>query len=316
MLGLFKKEENLADDFKYEELVQATANRKNNDTIEFLKKINTQIGSIINQHNKVNSEHDILAELAGEIEKQMEKVSSYTNMTKESANKLYNQGEDVLEITKNTIKESVESKKSVEEIITSIEKLDGETKGTYENITALGEQLNQIEDIAKLINGIASQTNLLALNAAIEAARAGEHGKGFSVVAEEVRKLSEMTGESSSNITKLIKSISEETKNVLTNVEKSTLSVSEGVKTSKAALEKLEDVFNSFHSVGEETGKLMDIISTQKNYVTDTINTITEVGKIIDTTNDQIKSHITEAGKVDRELESSVSKISQYVKNN
>ena len=317
MLGILKKETKINVENDNKEVIRAEVNNKeSNDTIDFLKKINAHIEEIINQHNIVNSEHDILAELAGEIEKQMDKVLDLTNQTKESSNKLYSQGEDVLAITQNTIKESVASKKSVEEIISSIERLDGETKGTYENITALGEQLKQIEDIAKLINGIASQTNLLALNAAIEAARAGEHGKGFSVVAEEVRKLSEMTGESSSNITKLIKNISSETANVLNNVEKSTVSVSEGVKTSKAALEKIEGVFNSFHSVGQETEKLMDIINTQKDYVMQTIDTIAEVGSAIDTTNNQITNHIAEAGKVDKQLDDGIAQISEYLKNN
>jgi methyl-accepting chemotaxis protein len=287
---------------------------KNNDTIEFLKRISVHIEDIIKQHNKVNSEHDILSELAEQIDKQMHKVLNFTEQTSESTDRLSNQGGNLLTITKSTLEKSIEGKESVEGMIKVIENLDLETKDTYKSITTLGEKLKEIGEIAQLISGIASQTNLLALNAAIEAARAGEQGRGFSVVADEVRKLAEMTGESSSNISKLISSIDSQTRNVLSNVEKSTFVVSEGVKSSKGALEKIEEALNSFNIVEEEAGKLISTIDSQKDYVAKTISTIKEVDSTIITTNNQIMGHIEEAGKVDKKLEESVSKISDYVR--
>lgn len=301
------------------DLIQKVVDKRNSDavndeTIAFLKEINAQIEEIIDQHHVVNGGHEVLAELTRKMESQMNKALELTKETNESTSKLYSQGESVLDITNNTIKESIKGKESIEDVIKIIEKLNVETKDIQDSINSLGSKLIEIEEIAKLINGIASQTDMLALNAAIEAARAGEHGKGFSIVATEVKKLAEMTGESSSNISKLIANINVETKNVLNCVEKNTLAVSEGVNTSKDALIKIENLFNSFNTVGGETGKLISIISAQKEKVEDTIKTINEVSNIISTNNTAILGHIEEANKVDRDLESSVNQIAAYVK--
>ncbi len=76
--------------------------------------------------------------------------------------------------------------------------------GYSRSIEAILENTATINKITEDIQYISDQTNLLALNAAIEAARAGEHGRGFSVVAEEVRKLSDRTNQASNDITQIV----------------------------------------------------------------------------------------------------------------
>jgi DNA repair exonuclease SbcCD ATPase subunit len=89
----------------------------------------------------------------------------------------------------------------------------------FESIKSLYEKSGEIEQIVNLITRIASQTNLLAMNASIEAARAGEHGRTFTVVADEVKKLSQQTSSSASNIKTLVDNIQSEINIAKNNID-------------------------------------------------------------------------------------------------
>ena len=125
-------------------------------------------------------------------------------------------------------------------------------------IARLGERSKEIGDIVETISGIAGQTNLLALNAAIEAARAGEHGKGFSVVAEEVRKLAEQSEEATQHISTLIRSIQDET-------EKAVVTMDQGTK-------EVERGRESVGSAGKAFGEIRLVVAD----VEESSNTVTE----------------------------------------
>ncbi|PLY10962.1 MAG: methyl-accepting chemotaxis protein [Desulfuromonas sp.] len=111
-------------------------------------------------------------------------------------------------------------------------------------IMDFGDNVQKIGQIVDVISGISQKTNLLALNATIEAARAGEYGRGFSVVAEEVRKLAESTAESASEITGLVETIREESQKVQ-------LSMRDSVQMMHSGHEALDTTGGAFNEITE-----------------------------------------------------------------
>ncbi|WP_050184075.1 methyl-accepting chemotaxis protein [Domibacillus robiginosus] len=139
------------------------------------------------------------------------------------------------------IKETIEQMDVVQENITK----------TAIIIHALKERSKEIGRVVDLISNVSDQTNLLALNAAIEAARAGEQGKGFSVVANEVRKLAEESGKETKNIRTLIEEIQKQ----ITQVS---FSMEEGSTSLKAGVNKVNKTEKSFNEIAKMVAGITD----------------------------------------------------------
>lgn len=176
-------------------------------------------------------------------------------------------------------------------------------------INELSVVTGDIVSIIDVIEAISSQTNLLALNASIEAARAGEAGRGFSVVAEEIRKLAEQTMNSTSQINRIIQQVKD---SVGFAVEQMDLSKSTVIAQEEALLESVA----SF----EDISKAVDIINENVNttaYKAYNVNKdannasrqMNEVAKIAADTSDSM----TKVSRISVDQAKEVSNIDVYI---
>ncbi|MBU3161327.1 chemotaxis protein [Clostridium frigoris] len=285
-----------------------------NETTSFIKDMSTLLSETVEQHHIVDSDHNILGELADKVKAHMNEISNLTKNANTLTDSLHSEGDKLIDITEDTVKKSHAGKVAIEEMVTIIKSLEKENKTTTDSINELARKFSQVNEVVKLITSIASQTNLLALNAAIEAARAGEQGKGFAVVAGEIKKLAEMTKESTKDISNLIGSIENETKIVLNNSGKSNDVIARGVKASDNAVEKIEGSLYSVAKVEQEVRGVIDILTNQKQHIESMSKEILDVDEILKTTSDAIVNHIDQASVVERQLEETKTQLSSYSK--
>ncbi len=157
-------------------------------------------------------------------------------------------------------------------------------------VKSLGEKSLAIGDITGVISDISNQTNMLALNAAIEAARAGEYGHGFSVVADEIRKLAERSNKATKEIADLIKSIQNETAETVKLVEESTLNI----ETSSGIIEQTGESIKNINAVlvssSDAVSEMAEGVANQAREAEAVAETIKHVREISERTVEDVKN--------------------------
>jgi hypothetical protein len=139
--------------------------------------------------------------------------------------------------------------RSVQQTLQGMAGLRDKVNAIANQIVNLSEQTGQITVVSDLVADLASQTNMLALNAAVEAARAGEQGKGFSVVADEIRKLADQSKKSADKINVLANDIQSAINRTVMVTDEGTKTVNEGIDLAQSTAATFVGVTDAVNNV-------------------------------------------------------------------
>ena len=240
---------------------------------ELTANANDTTKTITNVANAVIS----MAESAGEQCSELGGVATQTDGMTSEMRKLYDASQEMKKTAQSSREGVEQGRAAVNEAVGSMEQMASQMEEASQVVSTLGERSKEIGQIVETISNIADQTNLLALNAAIEAARAGEAGRGFSVVAEEVRKLAEQSGEAASNISALIGGIQKDTDAAVDAMERQNSAVqssSEVVHRAGDAFAKIDDRVNELYNHIETAINSINHATASSQHVTESVQKI------------------------------------------
>lgn len=278
-----------------------------------------EIGELANSINSMQiSIRNIffkIQESSTSLERSSESLSNSSEQSNELFSEIIVSIDDMVDGTKDQLDRSETSSKALEEIALGVSQVSGtfdsvldsysdmsskvsqanvsmnttidhiidiekSTQSTFSCIGSLQKDSEEITNIIQMISDISDQTNLLSLNATIEAARAGEYGKGFSVVADEIRKLSEQTMNATVEIEDLMNSMYRNIDMVVRSIDENKDSVESGI----AVIEKVKLYFgemsDSVNSVMEEIRELASVSSMISEGTSDVNRSVLELSDI------------------------------------
>ena len=247
--------------------------------------------SLNDTSNKLNVAYGETATAINEISLDMTeqmnsilKAKSYSGEVVESSKHIATQGESIEKMASKMMDVVESSYSNFEDLIQRMNKSTASSLEIAQKMKGLEERAFKIQNIADTVKTISESTNLLALNASIEAARAGEAGRGFSVVAEEVRKLAESSSSQAKEIDVIISDIKNEIITIAGNVNKEVENMKGDIEFSKETREALNGIISETKNTFNAIKSINSIIEDQVNKIDKIEDVMNDIAKISENT--------------------------------
>lgn len=255
----------------------------------FVDHMNDLVRHIRTQASELQENARAMADSAVTSVRELGVQQQQIGMVAQAMNEMTNATQEIAhhaEHTADSVRESVGSasdgKQQVDKTRDSIVELANKVEQAGSVISTLNNNAQNISGILATIKGIAEQTNLLALNAAIEAARAGEQGRGFAVVADEVRVLSQRTHASTEEIQTMIGTLQATAQNAVTIMDDSRRLATGSVDNADNASRSLDKINEAVGAISSMAGQIATAAEEQSHVVKEVLTNITAIKTVAD----------------------------------
>ena len=287
-----------------------------NYTVEELRSLVAQVQDTVGRVTETTQQvEQTSTELLAASTEQLREIRNTGDSVLQMAGRINDvsaQAQETAEVARQSLRAAETGLGAVQNAIGGMNAIRDQIQDTSKRIKRLGESSQEIGEITELISDITEQTNVLALNAAIQAASAGEAGRGFSVVAEEVQRLAERSGDATRQIAAIVRTIQTDTQDAVGAMERSTQGVVEGARLSDAAGAALGDI----DRVTRELSELIQRISQEALREAESANVVAaniqHIFAVTEQTSDGTRSTaqmVRELSRTAEELKASVARF-------
>jgi twitching motility protein PilJ len=284
-----------------------------NYTVEELRTLVSQVQGTVSRMTETTQQVDATStELLAASTEQLREIRDTGESVLQMASRINNvsaQAQETAQVARQSLDAAESGLRAVQNTIGGMNSIRDQIQETSKRIKRLGESSQEIGEITELISDITEQTNVLALNAAIQAASAGEAGRGFSVVAEEVQRLAERSGDATRQIAALVKTIQTDTQDAVGAMERSTQGVVEGTRLTDAAGTALGDI----DRVSRRLAELIQQISNQALSEAESANVVAANIQHIFAVTEQTGEGTRSTAQMVRELSKTAEELKQSV---
>lgn len=251
---------------------------------DILEKLRTQTRQVMKSTDRIAASIDqisdtaaLLATSSGENSSSVTEITPTVEEIRQTAYISDKKAEQIAGDAEATVQFSEKGKKSAEDTVSGMNRIQEEMEYIAESIVTLSEQTQNIGEIISAVNDLADQSDILSVNASIEAAKAGENGRGFIVIAQEIKFLAVQSKEAASQVKAILNDIYKATRSAIMAAERGSKAVETGLYLSVQSGEAI-DILS--HSVTESEHSCVQIATLSQEQLAGTDHLILSMENI------------------------------------